>query len=706
MFTSCSMVCKAVRWYLFFALFIAAAAAGASAQAVRLRSQTAPPCSSSQGDSLRYADLFGENQIAVQGSYGCRGAFIYDISDPEAPVLANYYDPIRPGTSSTHEQFLEAVILNGIGYFGSGNGGGVYIVDLANPYQPALMGRVTSASGGGHNSIHEMVIFMQDGKTYLLENFNGTSNKIMKFIDVSDPGAPIFIRDLNPSEPQWVHAMVIKGDRLYTSGWGNTSSRGRTEIYQIANIASQPATLLGFIDDQTGITAGNSMHSSWPSEDQHYLYSAREIGNSNATSPGDIRVYDIQNPAQPLLIRKISMVDIGINAVTPHNPVVKGDKLYVSWYHAGLQVFDLSDDPTNPQRVGQYDTYQPAFSKEDQKEIDAFEPWDMVCGRSLSTDLGVTGYQGAWAVYPFLGEDRVLVGDLAKGLFIVDASHLTTQSRNQVSDYDGDGRTDISVWTPSSGDWLIELSSSQTAIDPHFGLPGDIITPGDYDGDQVVDLAVFRPSAGMWYAERSSLGFIGFQFGSNGDVPVAADYDADGKTDFAIWRPSTGIWYVVQSTLGFRAAQWGSSSDKPMIGDYDNDGKADMTVWRPANGFWYTLQSSSTIPAVRAFGTAGDKPLMADFDGNGVSDLAVYRPSTGYWYIMDPVTSAFKSYAFGLTEDIAVPADYDGDGKSDVAVFRPSSNTWFRINSTNGGFAIQAFGATGDKPAPSSVQPN
>ncbi len=232
------LVGKAASLFAVSALVVFVGIAVISGQSIRLRSQTAPPCSSNQGDALRYADLFGENNIAVQGSYGCRGAFIYDISDPEAPVLANYYDPIRPGTSATHEQFLEAVILNGIGYFGSGNGGGVYIVDLANPYQPALMGRVTSASGSGHNSIHEMVVFMQGGKTYLLENFNGTSNKIMKFIDVSDAGAPIFIRDLNPSEPQWVHAMVIKGDRLYTSGWGNTSSRGRTEIYQIANIAS------------------------------------------------------------------------------------------------------------------------------------------------------------------------------------------------------------------------------------------------------------------------------------------------------------------------------------------------------------------------------------------------------------------------------------------------------------------------------------
>jgi hypothetical protein len=64
------------------------------------------------------------------------------------------------------------------------------------------------------------------------------------------------------------------------------------------------------------------MHSSWTSEDGNYLYSAREVTNSNGPSPGDIRVYNISNPAMPLLIRKISMNDLGLNAVTPHNPVV------------------------------------------------------------------------------------------------------------------------------------------------------------------------------------------------------------------------------------------------------------------------------------------------------------------------------------------------------------------------------------------------
>src|SRR5215204_7387864 len=143
-------------------------AGSAHAQKVRLRSQITPNCGNSS--NLQYADIYADGNIAVQGSYNCRGAFIYDISNPDAPTLASWYNP------GANQQFLEAIVVGNRGYFGSGNLGGVHIVNLTNPSSPTLLGTVNSANGNGHNSIHEMVVFSQDGATYLIENFNGTSN--------------------------------------------------------------------------------------------------------------------------------------------------------------------------------------------------------------------------------------------------------------------------------------------------------------------------------------------------------------------------------------------------------------------------------------------------------------------------------------------------------------------------------------------------
>ncbi|MGI8787842.1 MAG: FG-GAP-like repeat-containing protein [Pyrinomonadaceae bacterium] len=665
-----------------------AASQNSFGQKVRLRAQITPDCGINS--NAKFADVYGDGNIAVQGGYLCRGAFIYDISNPDAPRLAAWYNP------GGNLQFLEAVVIGNRAYFGSGNGGGVHIVDLTDPYNPRLLGVVNATNGNAYNSIHEMVVF----GNYLIENFNGFTTKILKVINISNPANPVFIRDINPTEVTWVHAMHIRGNRLFTSGWGNSSMRGRTEIYDITNIAAQAPTLLGYIEDATGVTNGNSMHSSWTSEDGNYLYSCRETSNGSA----DLRTYDITNPAEPLLVNRLGMDDLGLNATSPHNPVVMGNYLYVSWYEAGLQIFDISN-PAAPKRVGQYDSFQPAFVESDATKAATDDPWDFVCGLSKAENNLPTGFDGNWAVYPFLGQNKILMGDLKSGLLIVDASRISSTPKNVVSDFDGDGKTDFSTYSPAGGVWRTENSSDGNSNSTTFGAGEDKIVAGDYDGDGKSDIAVFRASEGIWYILGSASGFRAIPFGTNGDVPVPADYDADGKTDVAVFRPSNGTWYIQQSTLGLRGVQWGASTDKVLTGDFDADGKADLVVFRPSNGAWYILQSSSSLPLARQFGLGTDKPLSGDFDGDGKSDFAVYRPSTGVWYILNSKTDSMTANQFGNSTDIPIPADYDGDGKTDIAVFRPSENAWYRLNSASGTFNTKIFGQTGDVPSPSSVQP-
>ena len=683
---------KIIFGFIFIAFSVLFSSQTISAQKVRLRAQITPECASGSS-KIKFADIYADGNIAVQGSYQCRGAFIYDISNPDSPKLAAHYNP------TPNQQFLEAVVIGNRGYFGSGNGGGVHIVDLSNPSNPQLLGVVDGTHGNGFNSVHEIVVW----GNFLIENFNSlTATKILKIINISDPANPVFVREINPTEPQWVHAMHIRGNRLFTSGWGNNQNRGRTEIYDISNITTQSPTLLGAVEDPTSITAGNNMHSSWSSEDGNYLYSARETSNQT----GDIRVYNISNPAQPLLVKSIGMAELGINAITPHNPVVMGNKLYVSWYQAGVQVFDISN-PANPRRIGQYDTHLPEFELTDAKKeaLSSAEPWDLICGSESLQNLVPATYEGNWAVYPFLGEDKVLAGDMTNGLLVLDASRATAPAKNKVSDFDGDGKTDFSVFQPGSGNWNIEKSSDGSFSSVNFGLGSDRLMSGDYDGDGKTDVAVFRPSNGTWYILGSSSGFRGFQFGASADVPVAADYDADGRTDIAVWRPSDGVWYIRQSTLGFRAMQWGTVGDKPVTGDFEGDGKADFVVFRPSSGVWYVLKSSSSQFYGVGFGLADDKPLSGDFDGDGLNDIGVFRPSNGNWYILHSSNGSFHAQQFGISEDKPIPADFDGDGKTDIAVFRPGANGWYRLNSSNGAFNGRIFGEMSDVPSPSSVQP-
>lgn len=678
-----------VRALIVFVL-ASALATIASAQKVRLRAQITPNCTVVSGSSgSKFADIYADGNIAVQGSYNCRGVFIYDISDPDRPVLASVYDP------SPRQAFLEAIVIGNRGYFGSGGpfpagapstGDGVHIVDLTNPYQPVLIGKVNESIGGGFNGIHEMVVH----GNYLIENYNATSRKSLRFIDISNPQAPFLRWEMSPTDSVWVHAVHVRGNRMYTSGWG-----GQIEIYDISNLAVQAPTRIGTI-------FGNSTnHSSWTSEDGNYLYSCRE------TLDGDLRVYDVRDPAAPLLVRSINTTQLGVNAISPHNPVVKGNYLYISWYQAGVQVFDITDR-TSPRRVGQYDTFQQTFAPpaEAMERLENPEPWDLMCGASNRQNALPTTFQGNWAVFPDLGHDRVLAGDLANGLLVLDATGVSEPLDNNVSDFDGDGRTDLSVFTPATGNWQIEMSTGG-AVAHNFGLNGDVLTSGDYNGDGVVELSIYRPSTGTWWFRQPNGTFTAVTWGLAGDVPVPADYDADGRTDIAVWRPSTGIWYILRSSLGLWIVNWGISTDKPVAGDFEGDGKADVAVWRPSNGVWYILQSSSSIPMYVGWGLNGDKPLSADFDGNGRTDFAVFRPSNGLWYVHDPSANpATRGYAWGLADDVPVPADFDGDSMSDVAVFRPSTNQWFWVNSSDGSVVVRVFGQSGDVPSPSSVQPH
>jgi choice-of-anchor B domain-containing protein len=363
-----------------------------------------------------YADGWAEGNYAYIGHYNNQsGVDIIDISDPTNPVqVANF-----KGTGGNNE-IRDIEIQNGIGFFSSDSysSGGIFVVDLSDPTNPVQLARIDPFNGGARH-VHTLCV---DGN-YLYEADAATNN--IRVFDISDPANPTFVRSIFDASGGPVHEVTALNGRLYTAVINAT---GSSEIYDISNVGdtSMDVPLLG------SIASGSYTHTAWPTEDGNYVAVARE------TFGGDVKLWDIHDPANPILASAISLPTT--ETYSMHQVMITGNLLYISAYEAGVLVYDISD-PTNPVEVASYKTY----------------------------DGPVNGYAGCWGVYPFLGQDRILAFDIETGLYILSMdSPPVTPARNSqaVASLLGTGPTTGSVPDNSRGNGLgLGLRQGQVPAD-------------------------------------------------------------------------------------------------------------------------------------------------------------------------------------------------------------------------------------------------
>jgi photosystem II stability/assembly factor-like uncharacterized protein len=427
--------------------------------------------------------------------------------------------------------------------------------------------------------------------------------------------------------------------------------------------------------------------------DTNVIYTGSSFGRAMVSTTGGTGFTQITNGLPARFIKSI--------VVSPSNPSVA--YLTVSGFDSG-HVFKTTNAGANWTDISGNLPNIPTNTL----EIDPRNPSTLYVG----TDIGVfrsTTDGGTWETFNN-GMPPVIISELdinASGLLQAatygrGAYQISTiPASKPLTDFDGDGKTDVSVFRPADGVWYMLRSQAGFAA-TQFGANGDQPAPGDYDGDGKTDIAVFRPQGGFWFILNSSNNtFRGQQFGISTDRPVANDYDNDDKTDIAVYRD--GAWYAVYSSnSNLLATNFGIATDIPAPADFDGDGRPELTVYR--DGVWYTLNLANNQFKGVQFGIASDKPVVGDYDNDGKADYAVYRPNEGTWYVLRS-TSGFFGQQFGIASDIPTPGDYDGDGKSDLAVYRPADGAWYIINSANSSLRVANFGVNGDIPIPSRQNP-
>lgn len=258
-------------------------------------------------------------------------------------------------------------------------------------------------------------------------------------------------------------------------------------------------------------------------------------------------------------------------------------------------------------------------------------------------------------------------------------------------DFDGDSRSDVAVFRPMGGRWLV-LESMGHLRTLQFGQWNTLPVTADYDGDLLADHAVFERN-GRWSIVRSATAsVIVTNWGRAGEIPVPADYDGDGRADLSVFDPSDGEWRIRSSlTRTVRTENWGGKNTMPVPADYDGDGIVDLAVYAPAGGLWHVLLRDGTHRSVN-WGWEAALPVPADYDGDGRADLAVYAPGEGNWYVRGSRTGSSTVTSWGWSESAPVPADYDGDHRADLAVYAPREGNWY-IQRSAGGTTVQKWGS-------------
>nr|WP_164875612.1 VCBS repeat-containing protein [Apibacter sp. HY039] len=107
------------------------------------------------------------------------------------------------------------------------------------------------------------------------------------------------------------------------------------------------------------------------------------------------------------------------------------------------------------------------------------------------------------------------------------------------ADYDGDGKTDLSVVNKDTGIWYVDYAANgfgkwdQQFRGNYANQYSKYFLPGDYDGDGILDLSCIVPGGGWNIVSSHYNSRFGLRTITSRHIPTPADYDGDGILDMS-----------------------------------------------------------------------------------------------------------------------------------------------------------------------------
>ncbi|MBT7481342.1 MAG: choice-of-anchor B family protein [Flavobacteriales bacterium] len=308
-------------------------------------------------------------EIAVIGS--TEGTHFFNVTDPQNSTEVAFVAGAYTGSGVVHRDYHD---YQGYLYIVCDEGWStstLQIVDISN--LPTSV-NVVYDSDSLFNTSHNIFIDTATAKLYAC-----ASNSAMDIYSLHIPTLPNLIYSY--TNVGHVHDAYVKNDTAFLN-CGNDGFRIVDFHYLDLAGGMAPTELASF----TSYPDAGYNHSGWLSDDGT-IYVMQDENHGY-----DVKILDVSDFNN---ITVLSTFNSGENAQSmAHNGIIKGDFLYLAYYHDGLRVFDISD-PSNPIQVCNYDTYSP---------------------------LSYNTYKGAWGVYPNLPSGNIIVSDMQTGLYILDCS--------------------------------------------------------------------------------------------------------------------------------------------------------------------------------------------------------------------------------------------------------------------------------------------
>jgi choice-of-anchor B domain-containing protein len=344
-------------------------------------------------------DIWGWTDPVTHTEYALVGldngtAFV-DLSQPDHPVVIGHL-PTQSSNSlwrdmkvyADHAFIVSEAADHGMQVFDL-----TRLRDVATP--PAAF--TADAVYDGFGRAHNVAINEDSGFAYAVGSRQGTTqcNSGLHMIDISTPTQPVFAGCY--SDDGYTHdtqCVNYTGPDADFSGREICFSSNEDTLTIVdVTVKSAPALL-----SRTGYSGSAYTHQGWLTPDQRWFLVDDELDETNFGHNTRTYVWDITDLTAP----QQSFAYTGPVGSIDHNLYIRDHYAYLSNYRSGLRIVDLAGiDQSQIEEAAFFDTYP---------------------------ENDTTGFDGAWSNYPFFESGLVVIGDINRGLFVVEPQLCTAPS--------------------------------------------------------------------------------------------------------------------------------------------------------------------------------------------------------------------------------------------------------------------------------------